>query len=740
MCAGSTQERTQGATRGSEVTVKCTVEAEPSSDLSWSWVKIREDANEEEALEGGQVTSGDLSSSVSFVPRTQDDYGRILCRATNAVGTQRKACVVNLVPAGPPDPPYNCSATPMETEVANKVTAEPTLEVSLSVTCMEGFDGGLPQEFLMVGYRDDDVIVNSSSEFPEWVIRGMERDMSVMLFITAHNARGSSPVISVEAHTSVAQQRAATGQDETDQNMVPLLGALIGGLSVLLMLLAAAIFMAKRETPRNNRKPVTEVTFAAASPEGFDPDVVQFIQRAPHNLDVVPCPKGLRHQHPQDANDSAASLDLEACGAVKGCARCSGAKAPKGPQAQSRRISSSPLPVQFNCHCRRLKDPGHRERESSGGGGDQVSGSNTSNLKPGTSDLQREPVEDKTGVHKNNPNLCNESHCCPLSQPSYATSSLTPNFQETYQEAHQLPHQSYPSEYFVPSAGEVPQMTTVFCSQCHSLPRPSSQEVKYYHQQSLRDLRSSMRGSTGRLSSSASLGQLKNLSMSQKELFYSSAKDFQVQFASKENQGSVAAPKLGYGRQNTLPRPRQKQILDSAVDINIAIPDERGSIMIMKLLSDDKHQPEFQLEPSVQPQRSLLRRTLSEVQCPKAYKQGKVYLQSFGHRDPNVKQSCVSLNDSDAYPGTEEKCMPSKGCPVGSVCTDRIETNPEHIPLNSEYTDSKHYVKVAIENRKYLVSKEKTPPSYEVISQKDHDMVSHRPQFPYKKIPQESSV
>ncbi|XP_064091257.1 uncharacterized protein LOC135204947 [Macrobrachium nipponense] len=567
----------------------------------------------------------------------------------------------------------------------------------------------------------------------------MDRDVSVLLFITAHNARGSSPVISVEAHTSVAQQRAATGQDETDPNMVPLLGALIGGLSVLLMLLAAAIFMAKRETPRN-RKPVTEVTFTAqpASPEGFDPDVVQFIQRAPHNLDVVPCPKGLRHlhQHPQDVNDSA-RLDLEACGAAKGCARCSGTKVTKGPQAHSRRVSNSPLPVKFDCHCRRQKDPRHRESSC----GDQVSGSDTSNLKPGTSNLQRESEEDKTGVHKSNPNLCNESHCCSLSQQAYATSSCTPNFQETYQEAHQLPHQSYPNEYFVPSAGKVPQMTTVFCNQCHSLPRPSSREVKYYHQQSLRDLRSSMmRGSTGRLSSSASLGQLKNLSMSQKELFYSSTKDFQVQFASKEIQGSAATPKQGYGRQNTLPRPRQKQVLDSAVDINIAIPDERGSIMIMKLLSDEKHPSEFQLESSVHPQKSLLRRTLSEVQCPKTYKHGKVYLQSIGQCDPNVKQSCVSLNDSGACPGMEEKCKPPKGCPVGGVHTDRIETNLEHIPLNSEYSDSKHYVKVAIENRNYPVSKEKTPPPYEVICQKDHDMVSHRPQFPYKKIPQESSV
>ncbi len=43
------------------------------------------------------------------MPRTELDYGSLLCWATNSVGRQRDPCVFHLVPAGAPDPVRNCS-------------------------------------------------------------------------------------------------------------------------------------------------------------------------------------------------------------------------------------------------------------------------------------------------------------------------------------------------------------------------------------------------------------------------------------------------------------------------------------------------------------------------------------------------------------------------------------------------------------------------------------------------------
>ncbi|KAK7082875.1 hypothetical protein SK128_007176 [Halocaridina rubra] len=304
ICAGSTQERTQGATRGFPVTVKCTVEAEPARDISWSWVKIREDSTDEELIVG-DIRSLGLSSSVSFVPLKQEDYGMILCRATNSVGTQKRACVVNLVPAGPPDPPSNCTATTSDPEtlengihVKSKMSPGDVLEVSLSVTCLEGFDGGLPQYFQLEAWQDDQAIANVSSEFPEWVVAGVQTGVGVKLYITAHNARGSSYVVSMAVHTTSAQQHAAPGQKDTPE-IAALLGAIAGGLCVLLILIIVAVFISKKQRP-TKIKTITRVPVHSTTPiptEDYDPDVVKSIQRILPSLDVLPSPQGQNRIH-----------------------------------------------------------------------------------------------------------------------------------------------------------------------------------------------------------------------------------------------------------------------------------------------------------------------------------------------------------------------------------------------------------------------------------------------------------
>ena len=48
-------------------------------------------------------------SVVEYVPRTELDYGSLLCWARNAIGRQRTPCVYHLIPAGTPDPVKNCS-------------------------------------------------------------------------------------------------------------------------------------------------------------------------------------------------------------------------------------------------------------------------------------------------------------------------------------------------------------------------------------------------------------------------------------------------------------------------------------------------------------------------------------------------------------------------------------------------------------------------------------------------------
>lgn len=49
-------------------------------------------------------------SILSFTPTSEDDFGTISCKATNAGGQQTEPCRYNLIAATRPDPPHNCSS------------------------------------------------------------------------------------------------------------------------------------------------------------------------------------------------------------------------------------------------------------------------------------------------------------------------------------------------------------------------------------------------------------------------------------------------------------------------------------------------------------------------------------------------------------------------------------------------------------------------------------------------------
>ena len=47
-----------------------------------------------------QITSSGLESSASHTPKTDLDYGTLLCTASNAIGRMVQPCVFHIVPAG----------------------------------------------------------------------------------------------------------------------------------------------------------------------------------------------------------------------------------------------------------------------------------------------------------------------------------------------------------------------------------------------------------------------------------------------------------------------------------------------------------------------------------------------------------------------------------------------------------------------------------------------------------------
>uniref|UniRef100_A0A6P4EXX6 Uncharacterized protein LOC108045232 n=1 Tax=Drosophila rhopaloa TaxID=1041015 RepID=A0A6P4EXX6_DRORH len=121
---------------------------------------------------------------------TENDYGTLLCWATNEIGDQSEPCVYTIVPAGEPDPLLNCT-------VLNQTST------GFQIECIEGFDGGLQQDFIMEVHmngttRNPKI---SKSKRPYFEVSGLMPGMGYNVFLIAHNSKGRSNATILQVYT-----------------------------------------------------------------------------------------------------------------------------------------------------------------------------------------------------------------------------------------------------------------------------------------------------------------------------------------------------------------------------------------------------------------------------------------------------------------------------------------------------------------------------------------------------------
>lgn len=91
---------------------------------------------------------------------------------------------------GHPDSPFNCT-------ILNQTT------VSLEVECIEGFDGGQPQWFLLEVYdsQTGSIQANISNKFPIFNVNRLSPGQHLRLTVTAVNNKGKSDPVVLEGFT-----------------------------------------------------------------------------------------------------------------------------------------------------------------------------------------------------------------------------------------------------------------------------------------------------------------------------------------------------------------------------------------------------------------------------------------------------------------------------------------------------------------------------------------------------------
>nr|XP_012222068.1 PREDICTED: hemicentin-1-like isoform X2 [Linepithema humile] len=240
-------EEVHGALKHETVSLVCEVEASPTT-VTFHWTF--NSSGDLTDVPSSKYTSDGTTSRLNYTPSTDMDYGVLGCWASNAVGHSKQPCLYQVIAAGRPYPLQNCTAYNLNGSWVR-------------ISCVEGYDGGLPQKFVaMVGKR------RLESPSPYWEFQ-LFKSAKVALY--AVNEKGSSEPYAIEvALKGVAKY---TGES-TSVDMSPILIGL-GGTATGLGLIVTGVLMAlwrRHAATPTKPKPPQQPSIATFAGKGEEED------------------------------------------------------------------------------------------------------------------------------------------------------------------------------------------------------------------------------------------------------------------------------------------------------------------------------------------------------------------------------------------------------------------------------------------------------------------------------------
>jgi len=224
----------QGVGRDRVSRIVCPIDAHPPPlDYAWTF----NSSLETHTVPHRDFSSNETHSVLRYKPESDNDFGYLYCWAENVLGRMELPCAFQLIPAGPPEAPTNCS-------VVNQTTD------SLVVECLPSFDGGLKQFFGLevTDLQSGALTANFTDTLPEFQVSGLNSGRGLKITIYAANANGRSPNIVLEGFTlKVAELQL---ESPVPLEFTPVLGILIG-VVVTLLLVAFVIMLILRLKYKN---------------------------------------------------------------------------------------------------------------------------------------------------------------------------------------------------------------------------------------------------------------------------------------------------------------------------------------------------------------------------------------------------------------------------------------------------------------------------------------------------------
>ncbi|XP_059218343.1 protein turtle [Stomoxys calcitrans] len=236
------QTRIYGVAKQEDAKIKCSVDANPPEvDFSWTFNNSAESID----VATNHISRMGTSSTVTYTPVTELDYGTLLCTAANKIGKQRIPCVFHIIAAGRPDQVHNCTLTNISM-------------TSLTVTCSDGFNGGLPQFFILelIDANTNDLKANITSTVPRFTVSTLSPGGVYSLSVYAFNSKGrSDPTVLNAAMLRMPEKQLTLdpgNKSRSDFFVSPMI-SLTFGLTLTIFVAGLAVVLALR-IPCNSKK------------------------------------------------------------------------------------------------------------------------------------------------------------------------------------------------------------------------------------------------------------------------------------------------------------------------------------------------------------------------------------------------------------------------------------------------------------------------------------------------------
>ncbi|GAB6028132.1 hypothetical protein CHUAL_002350 [Chamberlinius hualienensis] len=216
--------------RDETVRIPCEVESFPRN-VKFSW-KTNRSAEHGDDLHY-QLPSEEMTSIMSFTPKTAKDFGKFYCWAENEVGQQKMPCIFTVEPAGPPDPVNNCT-------VINQT------QTVISVSCKSGYDGGLPQTFIcdVIDAANKENKRSLTSGIPSCLIDDLHPGVNYIISIYASNHKGRSQELSLTTETL----KYNSPDHSVSDKFTTILGVIIGIVIALVFIAVTILLVMKVKT------------------------------------------------------------------------------------------------------------------------------------------------------------------------------------------------------------------------------------------------------------------------------------------------------------------------------------------------------------------------------------------------------------------------------------------------------------------------------------------------------------